>query len=158
MHLFISTSGLALSRIKNGHTILDLPAFVKEQGFDGFEISDRELSTCSREYAKRLHKKCLQNNCGIILDINVDLTFPDKNAQINEIEHGKAMIRKALEIGAKRSRMSLGGQSLSLQNLITGAKRFKALCSNKKRKKESKKYYPMQLFKFFAGQLIFYLA
>jgi len=98
--------------------VFNLPKFARKIGFDGLEISDREINHYDKKSLHLLSRKCSQNNCGLILDVNADLSFSNEALYLQEIKHVKQMIYVAnkLEIGLLR--ICLGGQFISIQKYM----------------------------------------
>jgi len=118
LQIYISTSSIKNTSIQKSLSIFDLPEFVRKNGFDGLEISDREVNWHDKKYLRRLSRRCSQNDCGLILDVNADLSFSKEHLHMKEIKHVKQMIRIAnrLEIGLLR--ICLGGQFISIQKYM----------------------------------------
>jgi sugar phosphate isomerase/epimerase len=98
--------------------MLDLPEFIRDIGFDGLEMSDRKLLRFDKNLPLRLSEKCSQNNCGLILDVNADLSFSKDDLRIQEIKHVKRMIHMANSLNISLLRICLGGQFISIQNFV----------------------------------------
>lgn len=104
--------------MQKGLTIFDLPELIRKFGFDGLEISDREILCFDKIFLQRLSKKCFQNNCGLILDVNADLSFSKDDHRIQEIKHVRRMIHMANSLNIGLFRICLGGQFISVQNFV----------------------------------------
>jgi len=115
--------------MQKGLSIFDLPEFAKKNGFEGIEISDRESLWFSESSIQRLSQKCSQNNCGLIVDVNADLCFSKHELHIQEIKHIKRMIYMANLLNVGLLRICLGGQFISIQNILK--KYRKSIATNK---------------------------
>ena len=73
MQIYISSSSIINTAIQKSLSISDLPEFLTDNGFKGIEISDREILGFDMNFLHLISQKCFQNNCGLILDVNVDL-------------------------------------------------------------------------------------
>ncbi len=115
LQVYISTKSIKITSLKKGLAVFNLPKFARKNGFDGLEISDREINHYDKKSLQLLSRKCSQNNCGLILDVNADLTFSNETLYMQEIKHVRQMIDIAnkLEIGLLR--ICLGGQFISIQ-------------------------------------------
>lgn len=129
MQVFISTNSIKNTSLKKGLSVFNLPKFARKNGFDGLEISDREINHYDKKSLHLLSRKCSQNNCGLILDVNTDLSFSNETLYQQEIKHVRQMIYVAnkLEIGLLR--ICLGGQFIGIQKYMI--KRQKLAPTNK---------------------------
>jgi sugar phosphate isomerase/epimerase len=98
--------------------LFDLPRFVRGQGFEGLEISDRQIAGLGKDALQRFAGECQANRCGLIVDINVNFTSPDDRFLEEEIEHSKRMIRMASDLGVGIMRICLGGQAVTVQRIF----------------------------------------
>ena len=118
MQIYISTSSIKNTAMQKGLSIFDLPEFARKNGFEGLEISDREILNYHKNFLQHLSQKCFQNNCGLILDVNADLSFSKDDLHIQEIKHIRRMIHMANRLNVGLLRICLGGQFISIQNLV----------------------------------------
>jgi sugar phosphate isomerase/epimerase len=123
VNIYISKSSIKKSIQQEDITLIDLPNFVRKQGFEGIEISDRDV-LISKTYLKQFFQTCSQNNLGVIIDINVDLTLPKEDDRRQEINHAKEVINVASNNGVKYIRICLGGQSISIQKVVRRLHKF----------------------------------
>lgn len=77
-----------------------------------------------------LQVQCERHNCGVILDVSCDLTYPLTAAGRAEIEHLKSMIDKAVLLGCATVRITLGGQTVSIQRLARRVRSHKTSTRN----------------------------
>jgi sugar phosphate isomerase/epimerase len=155
---FTSTTNLTASRLGVRLSAFDLPCYVKKHGFDGFEISDGELASLGSGDLKCLNESCRKAGCGIVLDINTDLTLLDAEARLKEIEHAHRMIAAAALIGAKTARISLGGQSLSIHKLFRRQRRASQGRRPRYRRSFPSRSKPFRRFKLSAKQVLSFIA
>lgn len=115
----IYLSSLSLKRtLSTGK--MDLFAFVDcayNFGFSGIEISDRQIMDIDLQLLSRRIK---QFSLDVILDVGCDLTYRDMGMQEQEIRYVEEMMCNAKLLGAHIMRITLGGQSFSIQNLFHG--------------------------------------
>ncbi len=118
MRIFVLASSLRRTQVRLGLSLADMPRFVLQQGFAGLEVSDRQFAGRGEAELLRFAAACSRAGCGLLFDINVDLTA-EKDAQRGaEIAHARGMITAAALLGAERLRICIGGQSLSLQRFF----------------------------------------
>jgi sugar phosphate isomerase/epimerase len=122
--------------MQKGLSIFDLPEFARKMGFEGLEISDREILRFDNNLLLRLSQTSSQNNCGLILDVNTDLSYSNENLRIQEIKHVRRMIHFAKELNIGLLRICLGGQFISIQKYLR--KRRKSVEANKHSKLNSR--------------------
>ncbi|MEW5908934.1 MAG: hypothetical protein AB1659_03950 [Thermodesulfobacteriota bacterium] len=101
----------------SNYPLTGLPRFCAKRGFEGIEISDRQLTSWNQDSIRAFGAESQLQGMGIILDIGCDLTSNHLKYFQEERDHVKQMIRIAQEIGAEGVRIWLGGQSLSIQKL-----------------------------------------
>ncbi len=102
--------------------LTDLPGLARRHGFEGIEISDRQVGGVNEAVLARLKGECVRRNLGIILDVGCDLTLPSGRLLKDQIAHAAAMTRAAKTLGARGIRIWLGGQMLSIQRLVGGSR------------------------------------
>jgi len=103
---------------RNGLSLLDLPRFIKELGFEGMEVSDRQLAGRDEEWLNRLRNECRDHHCELIVDINVDFTTADTVMLTEEIEHAKSILRIAASLKTHHVRICIGGQRFTVQKFF----------------------------------------
>ena len=123
MEIYVLAHSLKRTSRREGLSLFDLPRFVRGLGFEGLEISDRQIAGLGEDALRRFAGECQNKRCGLIVDINVNFTSADRRFLDEEIEHSKRMIRMASGLGAWAMRICLGGQTVSVQKLsaIEGA-------------------------------------
>jgi hypothetical protein len=130
MQIFLSSVSLRETIKRSALTVYELPQFVVGQGYAGVEISDRQLGGFSKQNIERLALCAQEAQCGIVLDIGCDLTLKNQEMWRSEISHALKSIKYAEILGAPVARISLGGQAVSIQNLI---RRFGSITDKKKK-------------------------
>lgn len=95
-----------------------MPNLLQSCHVDGFEISDRELSSLTGIERVKLEILAADNYLELVLDINVNLTYQNTARRQLEISHALAQLKTAHRIGSHRVRICLGGQMLSIQKLL----------------------------------------
>jgi sugar phosphate isomerase/epimerase len=95
-----------------------LPAFATRHEFDGLELSDRLLVGLDGKALCDLGRDAADCGCGLILDVNCDLTYGDGARREEELTHVQRMLEAAAALHANPVRLCLGGQSLSIQRLV----------------------------------------
>ncbi|MEA3291937.1 MAG: TIM barrel protein [Pseudomonadota bacterium] len=130
MKIYVSRWSLRKSIEQRRLTLSDLPVFVTEQGFLGLELTDREIG--GRDAAlENLRRQCHVHGCGLIIDINCDLTLVDPAAREREIDHVVTWLARAARAGVATVRITLGGQSFSIQKLLkSGSKQARGPMAN----------------------------
>ena len=118
MQIYVLAHSLKRTSRRRGLSLFDLPHLVFEQGFEGLEISDRQLSGLGNEAIHRFTKECLASRRGLIVDVNVNFTSPDERFLEEEIGHARKMILMASELGAGVVRICIGGQAITVQSLF----------------------------------------
>jgi len=83
LQVYISTISIENTFLNKGLSVLNLPEFARKNGFDGLEISDREINHYDKKSLQLLSRKCFQNNCGLILDENADLSLSNVRRSIS---------------------------------------------------------------------------
>jgi sugar phosphate isomerase/epimerase len=118
MRIFVLAHSLKRTRARNKISMADMPRFVVEHGFAGMEVSDRQFAGRGEAELRRFAAACAQSGCGLIFDVNADLTAADGALRAVEAAHARSMIALASLVGAERLRVCIGGQSLSVQRLF----------------------------------------
>ncbi len=118
MQIFVLAHSLKRTCIQMGLSLFGLPRLIRENGFEGLEISDRQLAGFDENSLQRLAQESISNQCGLIIDINVDFTTPDSRLLEQDIDHAKKMMVIASELKATRVRICLGGQALTVQKFF----------------------------------------
>ena len=129
VQIYISTSSIKNTARQKGLSVFDLPEFSRKNGFDGLEISDREILHFDDNLLQRLSQNCFRSNCRLILDVNTDLSYSNDNYRLQEINHVKRMILIANKLNIGLLRICLGGQFISIQKYMR--KRQKWVETNK---------------------------
>jgi len=136
LQIYISTHSLKNTARQTGLSMFDLPEFIRTLGFNGLEISDREIFHFDDNFLQLLSQNCFRSNCGLILDVNTDLSYSNEDRRIQEIEHVRRMIHFANELNIDLMRICLGGQFISIQKYLR--KRRKSVEANKHSKLNSR--------------------
>ena len=123
MRIYILAHSLKRTSRRRGLTLFNLPRFVREQGFEGLEISDRQIAGFGEDALQRFAGECQSNRCRLIVDINVNFTSPDNRFLDEEITHSKKMIRMASDLGVGTMRICLGGQAITVQSIFRKRRR-----------------------------------
>ena len=118
MHIYVSSVSLRETIMRSELTVFDLPQFVVDQGYAGVEIQDRQLVGFEKQHIEHLARCAQAAKCGVVLDIGCDLTLQNKKLWQVEINHTIHSIELADILGAPVVRISLGGQTVSIQKLI----------------------------------------
>ncbi|UCG12389.1 MAG: sugar phosphate isomerase/epimerase [Deltaproteobacteria bacterium] len=118
MQIYVSTYCLNETSRRSGLLLTDLPGFIRRHGFEGIELSDRQLAVCTGADLENLRLSCSQENCGLVLNVSCDLTYWDLKLWQREIQYVRRMLGIAHLLDAKCLRICLGGQSFSIQNLL----------------------------------------
>lgn len=121
--IFVLAHSLERTRARSGLPLLSLPEFAVRHGFAGLEVSDRQFSGRSPEERRRFAGACADAGCGLLFDINADLTAGDLERRESETSHARAMIAVAAALGAERLRICVGGQALSVQRFFRRQRR-----------------------------------
>ncbi len=116
--IFVLAHSLERTRVRIGLPLLSLPRFAARHGFAGLEVSDRQFSGRSPEELRRFAGACADAGCGLLFDINADLTAAGPERRDAETNHVRAMIAVAAALGAERLRIGVGGQALSVQRFF----------------------------------------
>lgn len=116
MEVYVSRWSLRRSIARRGLKLADLPAFVTGAGFDGLELTDREIGG-GGELAE-LRRRCDAHGCGLVIDVNCDLTLADPVAAAGEAAYLVWWLRRASEARVDTLRITLGGQTFSIQKLL----------------------------------------
>ena len=117
MKIYLSSWSLRESILRGSPRLGDLPALALRHGFSGIELMDRQLENSS-PYLEDLKRRCRKIGCGVILDIDSDLTYSDDKEWWEQIFHVRDMIDVAGLLGAEKVRICLGGQSMSFEKLF----------------------------------------
>ncbi len=121
--IFVLAHSLERTRARIGLPLLSLPRFAVRQGFAGLEVSDRQFSGRSPEELRRFAGACAEAGCGLLFDINADLTAGAGERRDAETGHARAMVAVAAALGAERLRICVGGQALSVQRFFRRRRR-----------------------------------
>ena len=124
MQIYLSDLSLRETMRTQRLSVLDLPGLARDNGFSGIELSDRLFGARADGELRSLAARCREAACGLILDINCDLTYSNESAWRQEIEHVQGMMDAAHQHGARIVRVCLGGQSVSIQSLLTRWSKF----------------------------------
>jgi sugar phosphate isomerase/epimerase len=123
MRIFVLAHSLARTRARSGLPLLSLPRFAVRHGFAGLEVSDRQFSGRGADELRRFAGACADAGCGLLFDINADLTAGEAERRESETGHARAMIAAAAALGAERLRICVGGQALSVQRFFRRRRR-----------------------------------
>ncbi|PIP36419.1 MAG: hypothetical protein COX20_05850 [Desulfobacterales bacterium CG23_combo_of_CG06-09_8_20_14_all_52_9] len=104
-------------------SLTELPGFVRRYGFEGIEISDRLIGGSDDAALADFAALCERMRLGVVLDIGCDLTLSSERLLADQVEYAKTMTRTAKALGARGMRIWLGGQMLSIQNILFGSKK-----------------------------------
>lgn len=118
MQIYVSIWSIERTIHREGLSLTDVPLFVRQQGFRGIELSDRDVGGYDRSSLQHLRQCCDQAECGVILDVNCDLTYSTQSLWQEEILHVSQMLDVAKDLGAQAVRICLGGQALTIQKLL----------------------------------------
>jgi sugar phosphate isomerase/epimerase len=118
LRIFVLAHSLKRTQAKCKVSPEDMPRFVAGHGFAGLEVSDRQFSGRGEAELRRFAAACSQSGCGLVFDINVNLTAREDALRDTEAAHARSMMAVAAILGAERLRMCIGGQSLSVQHLF----------------------------------------
>lgn len=121
--IFVLAHSLERTRARIGLPLLSLPQFAVRHGFAGLEVSDRQFSGRSLEELRRFAGACADAGCGLLFDINADLTSGEEARRDAEAGHARAMIAVAAALGSERLRICVGGQALSVQRFFRRRRR-----------------------------------
>ena len=102
----------------NKEPIHSIPKILKNAQLNGYEISDRDLISLSKNDKLLISKLASDRDLEIVTDINVDLTYRNSVRRRQQINHAVAQIKTADLMGVRRTRIILGGQLLSLQKIL----------------------------------------
>ena len=102
----------------NKEPIHNIPKILKNAQLNGYEISDRNLLSLSKNDKLLVSKLATDREFEIVTDINVDLTYRNSFRRQQQINHAVAQIKTADQMGVKRTRIVLGGQLLSIQKIL----------------------------------------
>ena len=94
-----------------------IPEILNATQLDGYEIADRELINLSKSDRLLMVKTAVENGIEIVVDINVDITSRNSTRLKQQITHAVNQIKTAKQMHAKRVRICLGGQTISIQKL-----------------------------------------
>ena len=118
MQIYVALSSINDTVRHQGLSLSQVPAFLTQHGFAGVEISDRHLMNRDATSIEQFRQSCTDMNCGLIFDVNCDLTYADADRWQQEINHVQKMLGIAHGLGANVVRVCLGGQSFSIQKLL----------------------------------------
>jgi sugar phosphate isomerase/epimerase len=116
--IFVLATSLKRTQARRNLALSDMPRFIVQQGFAGLEVSDRQFAGRCETELRRFAATCSHAGCGLLFDINADLTAEKDERYNAEITHARSMIAVAALLGAKRLRICIGGQSLSVQRFF----------------------------------------
>lgn len=123
MQIYVARWSLRHTIEANKLTLQQLPRFIIESGFQGIELADRDLQGEPESALAEFIQQARQHDCGVILDINCDLTSPEPEQLQSEINYVTHWLEKARQISAPVARISLGGQSISVAKLLRKSSR-----------------------------------
>jgi len=123
MQIYVARWSLRRTIEANNLTLQQLPRFIIEAGFQGIELSDRELQGEPESALAEFFQQARQHGCGVILDISCDLTSPEPEQLQSEINYVTHWLEKARQINAPVARITLGGQSVSVAKLLRKSSR-----------------------------------
>ena len=118
MPIYLSTVSLRHTIRQERLAVRELPAFAARYEFDGLELSDRLLVGLDAKALCDLGCEAADGGCGMILDVNCDLTYGDAARREEELTYVQRMLEAAAALRADPVRLCLGGQSLSIQRLV----------------------------------------
>ena len=118
MQIYVARWSLRRTIEANNLTLQQLPRFIIEAGFQGIELNDRDLQGESESALAEFIQQTRQLGCGVILDINCDLTSPKPEQLQSEIKYVIHWLEKARQFSAPVLRITLGGQSISVAKLL----------------------------------------
>lgn len=118
MQIYVSIGSIERTIQRKGLSLTDVPVFVRQHGFGGIELSDREVGGHDRSSLQYLKQCCDRAECGLILDVNCDLTYSEQPLWQEEILHVRRMLDVSKDLAAQAVRICLGGQAFSLQKLL----------------------------------------
>ncbi len=109
--IYLSSLSVRRSLLRGTLSLVELPELARAHGFDGVEVSDRELDLNDRRALAHLARAAARAGGELALDLNGDLAA--------ETAAYLARIRVALEsapaLGVRVVRLTLGGQRVSLE-------------------------------------------
>ncbi len=120
MEIFWITESIRDVIDRLGLSLSDLPDFVRRHGFEGIEISDRQLSGHSDAALSTFQAACERLHLGIVVDVGCDLTLSSERRLQGQVRHALALTRTAKALKARGIRIWLGGQGISIQQLVGG--------------------------------------
>jgi len=121
--VYVSMWSLRRTIIERHLALHQLPALLADHGFDGMELTDRELRRVPDEELEAFEDARASHGTGLILDIGCDLTRRDR-ARTTELQHVRAMLARCRELNVHTARITLGGQTLSMQQFRSWKSRF----------------------------------
>ena len=98
-------------------SIQHIPEILDAAQLDGYEIADRSLINLSKSDRLLMAKTAVENGLEIVTDINVDITYRNSTRLKQQIFHAVNQIEIANQMHARRVRICLGGQTISMQKL-----------------------------------------
>jgi sugar phosphate isomerase/epimerase len=119
MPIYVLAHSLKKTALRNCLALADLPRFIRDQGFAGLEISDRQLSGQNDDWLRAFAAECHSRQCGLIIDGNVDFTANNNRLFQQEIAHAQRTMVMAANLGAGIMRLCIGGQALSVQKIFS---------------------------------------
>jgi len=116
----IYLAGVSLHRLQGKGVRIpwDLPGIAADLGFQGVALSDRELAGLDPAAVARLVRQNRDHGCGLILDINADLTLAGADALARELQHVRYWLDQAAANQVSRVRLAIGGQRFSYQRIF----------------------------------------
>ena len=118
MQIYVARWSLRHTIEANNLILQQLPRFIIEAGFQGIELADRDLQGEPEPALAEFSQQARQFGCGVILDINCDLTSPEPEELQSEINNVTHWLEKAQQISVPVVRITLGGQSISVAKLL----------------------------------------
>lgn len=120
LRIFVLAHSLKRTRARLKLSLADMPRFVTGHGFAGLEVSDRQFAGRSEAELRLFAAACSQSGCGLIFDVNVNLTAEADALRAAEAAHARSMVASAAALAAERVRICIGGQSFSVQGFFRG--------------------------------------
>jgi sugar phosphate isomerase/epimerase len=121
--IYVALTSIRRSLRGQGLTLTQAPDFAVCHGFRGLELSDRDLRLLDPHEAEPFRRRCDALGCGLVYDVNCDLTLADPPRWQAEVDYVKQMLPLARGLGARALRICLGGQLLSIQGLLRSSVR-----------------------------------
>lgn len=118
MQIYVALVSLQHTLTRNALALTDVPGFVCDHGFSGFEVLDRRLSAASAADLDATRRACEAASCAVVVDAGCDLTPVGREARRSETARLKNTIDMAARLHSGTVRITLGGQALSVQKLF----------------------------------------